>query len=237
METEKILKIKEIYEEFLKIVEITKSCENKFKQDFNIEEKEKYRNPFRLDYDFEKVIDKVKKSVISQIITIFNEKYPNIDLDSKNLEEFIEKRINEYEHEEQGEIIYFEKIIKYLGELESHKETLALQYLTKLALELIPYNLRKEGYDKPRKFKAEELVKGDKLVLKYNVGYSYRNNVSALLKLMNVILKGINPATVQEYDKDIYFKYYKNYKLDIKLNKDDALKIAKFLEENQEDLK
>jgi hypothetical protein len=243
MNTDKILKLKEIYEEFLKIIEITKSCEDKFKQEFNISDKDKYKNPFWLRYDLEKVINDVKMSVISKIITIFNKEYPNIDLDNKHLEKFIEVRINKYEHEEKGEIIYFEKIIKYLEELESHKESFALQYLTKLALQLIPYNLRKKNYNTPRKFKAEEIIKGDKLILYCGYSYEHPNKeyISYILKLINTILSEVNPATAEEYNEDIYIKYYQNgrfdiqfQKLDNKINKENALKVAKFLEENQE---
>lgn len=223
---EKILKIKNIYEEFLKIVEITKLCENRFKKEFNVKEDEDYRNPFRLRYNFEKVLNDVKDSVINQIIVIFNKKYPNIDLDEKHLEEFIETRFYKHKNEEQGERIYFEKIIKHLKELESKKELLATQYLLKRSLKLIPYNLRNESYNKPRKFKAEEIIKGNKLVL---YGYSCNaDEVESFLKLINVILKGVNPATAEEYK--CYVKHYKNHRLDIELNKENALKVSKFLE-------
>lgn len=228
METKKILKIKEIYEEFLKIVEITELSKNKWKKEFNLEENEEYRNPFRL-YGFNKVIEEVRDNIINQIIVIFNKKYPNINLESKQLEDFFETKIDKWKNKEKGNKIYFEKLIKYLEELESRKELLATQYLLKKSLTLIPSNFRQEGYNKPRKFQAEEIIKNNKLLL-----YCYNENdteeVRSLLKLINVILNGVNPAIAEEYG-EVGIKHFKNHRLDIEFNtKADVLKVSKVLE-------
>ena len=221
-----ILKIKEIYEKFLKITEITNLCEKEYKKKFNLKI-EGYGNPFRVRYDFEKVVKEVKGSVINQIIILFNEKYPNIDLDNTDLEKFIITELNKYGYKEQGDKIYFEKIIKYLQGLESKKELLSLQHLLNNSIKLIPNNLIFESYRLPRKFRAEEIIRGKKLIL-----YCYNENstpeLKDFLKLINVILKRVNPVKAEEYN--CYVKHYKNHRLDIKLNEKDCLKVSKFLE-------
>lgn len=235
---EKIKKIEEIYKRFLKVAEIKESCAKEFHEFFKLEEKDyytKYDNPFMLGWDFDKQIEEGRNATLNFLIKIFNKEYPNIQIVEKDLEDFIEKEYNkEYSREEKTNIINFDKVISYFAVLESKKEDKAMEYLIANALKLIPYNIRHEGYDKPRIFKAEELVRNNKLVLHYYSEHS--EDIRCMLKLISFVLEKQSPEIANEYE--CHRKFYKNYRLDIELkNKNDAMLVAIFLEAKQNNTK
>lgn len=233
MELKQIFQMKKIYEEFLEVEKINTSCYEKFKESFGLKADKEYRNPFYRNWDFQKSIQKVRDNILSEIKRVFNNQYPNVEVE--NIDNFIEEKTNEHGYKEKTLIILFDKIIEYLVELETNKERLATQYLVKNSLKLIPYNL-KGSYSEPKRFKAEDIVKNNKLSLWCGYGYSSPNteNILYIKKLINVIINGINPAIAEEYE-NINFNYFKNGRVDIQLkSKKETLKVGKFLEAQQD---
>jgi len=221
------------YNKFLSFINIQEQAIADYSNYFGLDEEDRYENPFYESYKTEDLIKNIRDNIISTVIRIFNKKYPNVYLCSKDFEECVSK-------DKHGNLeleIDFNKINLKIDDFEKRSDEFALKNLVKHSIKLIPYKLLKDENWKYRKFKKEEIVKNNKLILYSGWSYSSPNteHTSYLLKLISVVLDNAKPSIAEE-NKAVHFKYYKNGRMDITF--EDSKKaelVAELLEKNQEE--
>ena len=229
------------YKNILTIENIINNSERNCIEYFNIPLKEDWKkqdlNPYRYNHIKEK-LKEIRNNFLDVLIHLLNEEYPNLPVNKKYFDDSIETFTNQYGHKEDGLKIEFNKVKEIIRMFEENADELSLKDLIKNSLRLIPHKLIWESFNKKKIFKAEEIYTKNKLNLYSGYTYSSPNteNIKYLKKLCSVVLNGEKSSKTDGDALGLYFKYFKNGRVDIEFNMEGgAEKMAKYLETHQND--
>lgn len=225
MNYEKLTLIRDIYSEYLTILETAAKTEKRYKTELMKPDEDEYRNPFRVSYNFEKVIAEVRDDVIREVKRIFNETYPNVDMEKINFKNLFSK--DGYGRRDGLNIDWHGLKLRLLW-LEGKADEFAMNVLDETALRTIP------NFYHRTELKPEELLRGKTVQLDGHF-YSYDRvdewRVGKMKKWLSVVLEGLR-ASQTTGTNAVEIKVYKNGRTDVKLNTEaDARKIANALAE------
>ena len=219
----KIEKLQSIYTEYLAVLEIAKKMEKQYEAELMDPGEEKYRNPFRVSYDFERTLATVRDDVVRAVKDVFNEEYPNVDLEKIDFKNLFTR--NEYGHHDGLEIDWHGMKLRLLW-LEGKADELAMGGLDETALRTVP------NYYHRTELKPEELLRGKTVQLDGHF-YSYDRvdewRVGKIRKWLAVVLEGARASQTMG-TSTVEIKPYKNGRTDLKLrNEEEAKKVANAL--------
>lgn len=233
-------KVKSMYQEYL---ELQKQIAKKL----NIDESEPWRNPLNEQYKFQDIVEQTRSQLIEVVISEFQNKHPNIKLDSESLKQYLKGTMKD---DFKPEIIN-----KWLQEKYAGKEReLSLKNIKETAKHCLSYK-----WENGNKV-LNSRVQGNKIILRAYVQLSYGGfiigydleQVRAIEKLSKIILEDADPISVEGSQitsfvsrcegENVFFKheltsgpiksfkFYKNGRLDLEFKtKEQAEKVLKAL--------
>jgi hypothetical protein len=219
----KIEQLQSIYTEYLAVLDIAKKTEKQYAAELMGPGEEKYHNPFRVSYDFERTLATVRDDVVRAVKGVYNETYPNVDLEKIDFKNLFTR--NEYGHHD-GLVIDWNGLKLRLLWLETKADELAMNELDETALRTVP------NYYHRTELKMEELLRGKTVQLDGHF-YSYDRidewRVGKMRKWLAVVLEGARASQTTGMNA-VEIKPYKNGRTDVKLrSEEEAKKVANAL--------
>jgi len=219
----KIEKLQSIYTEYLALLETAKNAEKQYAVELMGPGEDDYRNPFRVSYDFEKVLSNARDDVVRAVKCVYNEEYPNVELDKMDFKNLFKK---DKHGRHDGLAIDWNGMKLRLLWLETKADELAMNVLNDTALRTIP-----NCYYRPE-LKPEELLRGKTVQLDGHF-YSYDRvdewRVGKMRKWLAVVLDGARASQTMG-TSTVEIKPYKNGRTDLKLrSEEEAKKVANAL--------
>ena len=223
MDYEKLTRIRDIYSEYLSILEIAGKTEKRYQTELMSPDENEYHNPFRVSYNFEKVIAEVRDDVVRTVKRLFNEAYPNVDLEKVDFKNLFSK--DGYGRRDGLKIDWHGFRLRLLW-LEGKADELAMNVLDETALRTIP------NFYHRTELKPEELLRGKTVQLDGHF-YSYDRidewRVGKMKKWLSVVLEGVRASQTLGTNA-VEIKVYKNGRTDVKLrNEEEARRVANAL--------
>ncbi len=230
--------IEKQYKVILSIENDLNKSEKSFKDHFKLSKKDEYQrrdnlNPFRYNESLE-ALGEIRDKFIRSIIFLIEEKYPNLQIESKDLDNCIKSTKNKHGYKIKSLEIDFSKVKQKVSKIINNADIDSQKEMLKQSLNLVPYSLKKVNYDEYRDFTKEELLNKRTLKLYCYCSYDFgKYKIAPFLKLVSVLLYNEIPSKAKPCEK-VNYKSFKNGRLDITFNTEyDAIKIAEYLVKNQ----
>jgi len=191
MDKEKLQMLNYLYAQALSILDIIDNATKQFKKAFDVKD---YLNPFDKRFDVKRLVKSIRNSLVRFAIEEINQ--TNTPIDDKGVIKFL--------NEELGELGFDAIVLKKHIEEEylSRADELSLEEITRKALRFMPICYGKKGIRVP---KLNELVKKDRLFLRYYINWSYDipflfdflRDVLALEQFIYIVVRRARPSTVK----------------------------------------
>lgn len=239
--------------------QLSAQVEHDLRTQDHIEKGYYFSNPINIDYELERIVDKVKSDSVDFILRYIDKKFNNLVIDESDVREFIEGGeaiqklgLDQSSGKEPNRPVLLEPftiraVIQYIKEKYADEETITLQQLKEFASHALP---RLDGFSCERVSKPEHILIINKTGIELTTDAYYRANkedpTAAVIKLVHIKLNHVLPSQAEHHNIDFGDAYsddkikslrrYKNGKLKIIFhNKEDMETIRKMLVETNSD--